>query len=347
MGELLPIITKERPIRVCPPDDNPTAFGQGIGDRFQVELNSVQTVPGPDRQVLIVQKEGNPFFVCGHTRRVAPGRGLPETVWYRDRSDPVEFMTDSAAAFFDLDRTLISGSSVFVFGMAAWRSGLVPTGDLIKDARSAIGFRMSGASDEKTATVRDRILSAIADTTVEDLRALGDQVIPRLLEDVRLESRGLIDLHHDAGRDTYIVSASPIEIVEDLAVEMGMSGGIGTVAEVVDGVYTGRLAEPFCYGEGKVQAVGKLVAERGYDLRLSYAYSDSVGDLPFLEMVGHPVAVNPDRALQHLAYHRGWPVVVFSRKAKKVIKTTTAVTGAVGLAGATYLFGRHQGRLSA
>jgi hypothetical protein len=107
---------------------------------------------------------------------------------------------------------------------------------------------------------------------------------------VRLESRGLIDLHHDAGRDTYIVSASPIEIVDDLADAMGMTGGIGTVAEIVDGVYTGRLAEPFCYGEGKARAIEKLAEEKGYDLRLSYAYSDSAGDLPFLEMVGHPVA---------------------------------------------------------
>jgi HAD superfamily hydrolase (TIGR01490 family) len=256
-------------------------------------------------------------------------------------------LAEAAAAFFDLDRTLISGSSVFVFGMAAWRSGFVPTSELLRDARNAVGFRFAGASDDKTAAVRDRILGAIAGTTVAELRALGEQVIPRLLKDVRLESRGLIDLHHDAGRDTYIVSASPIEIVEDLATALGMTGGIGTVAEVVDGVYTGRLAEPFCYGEGKRQAVTNLAEKRGYDLRLSYAYSDSAGDLPFLEMVGHPVAVNADRALQSLAYHRGWPVVVFSRKAKQVIRTTTAVAGATGLAAATYFLGRRQSRAHA
>jgi phosphoserine phosphatase len=124
-----------------------------------------------------------------------------------------------------------------------------------------------------------------------------------------------------------------------------MTGGIGTVAEIVGGVYTGRLAEPFCYGEGKADAIQKLAKDRGYDLRLSYAYSDSAGDLPFLEMVGHPVAVNPDRALQALAYHRGWPVVIFSRKAKQVMRTTTAVTGAIGFGAAMYLLGRRQGRL--
>ena len=236
---------------------------------------------------------------------------------------------------------------IWAVARAAWQSGLVPTGDLINDARNAVGFRLAGASDEKTAAVRDRILGAIGGASVQDLRTLGEDVIPRLLKDVRLEARGLIDLHHDAGRDTYIVSASPIEIVEDLAQTMGMTGGIGTVAEIVDGVYTGRLAEPFCYGEGKARAIEALAAEEGYDLRLSYAYSDSAGDLPFLERVGHPVAVNPDRALEALAYHRGWPVVVFSRKAKQLIKRTTAVAGAIGLSTATYALGRRHGRAPA
>lgn len=253
-------------------------------------------------------------------------------------------MNDPAAAFFDLDRTLIGGSSMFTFGMVAWRRGLVPTRDLLSDARNALAFRFTGASDEKTAAVRDRILGAIAGRTVAELRALGDEIIPRLLEEVRLESRGLIDLHHDAGRDTYIVSASPVEIVDDLASAMGMTGGIGTVAEVVDGAYTGELAEPFCYGQGKAVAITRLAAEKGYDLRLSYAYSDSAGDLPMLEEVGHPVAVNPDRALQSLAYHRGWPIVVFSRKAKQVIKLTTAIIGSAGLATSTYFLGRRRGR---
>lgn len=233
---------------------------------------------------------------------------------------------------------------MFTFGMVAWRRGLVPTRDLLNDARNALTFRFTGASDERTAAVRDRILSAIAGRTVAEFRALGEEIIPRLLEDVRLESRGLIDLHHDAGRATYIVSASPVEIVEDLAAAMGMTGGIGTVAEVIDGVYTGKLAEPFCYGQGKAAAITKLAAEKGYDLRLSYAYSDSAGDLPMLEEVGHPVAVNADRALQSLAYHRGWPVVVFSRKAKQAIKLTTAIIGSAGLATSTYFLGRRRGR---
>lgn len=254
-------------------------------------------------------------------------------------------MTDQpAAAFFDLDRTIIGGSSVFTFGMVAYRRGFVPTGQLVRDAVNAVAFQFAGASDEKTEAVKQRILEAIADVEVATLTDLADEIIPRLLKDVRREARGLIDLHADAGRDTYIVSASPVEIVAQFAEEMNMTGGLGTVSEIVNGVYTGHLAEPFCYGEGKAQALQKIAAEKGYDLSRSYAYTDSAGDLPMLDAVGHPVAVNPDSALEAIAYHRGWPIVEFSRTRKKVIKRTTAATGATALAAAAYGLGRYQGR---
>lgn len=252
-----------------------------------------------------------------------------------------------AAAFFDLDRTIITGSSVFTFGYVAYTHGLLPRGELTRDLGSALVFKFAGASDEKSEAVKNRILESIRGTRVEDLRHLGGEIIPRLLDGVRRESRGLIDLHHDAGRDTYIVSASPIEIISDFAAAMGMTGALGTVAEVVDGVYTGELAEPFCYGDGKAIAIEKLAAEKGYDLALCYSYSDSGSDLPMLEAVGHPVAVNPDRALETVAYHRGWPIVEFSRTRKRVITRTSAAAGAAAVALATYLLGRHHGRASA
>ena len=249
-----------------------------------------------------------------------------------------------AAAFFDLDRTIIGGSSVFTFGLVAYRRGFVPTSALVKDALSAVAFKFAGASDDKTETVKQRILAAIAGVPVSTLEDLADEIIPRLLEGVRREARGLIDLHADAGRDTYIVSASPVEIVARFAAEMGMTGGLGTVSEVVDGVYTGQLAQPFCYGEGKADAIRAVADREGYDLTRSYAYTDSAGDLPMLEAVGHPVAVNPDRTLETVAYHRGWPVVEFSRTRKKVIKRTTAAAGATLLGAAAYGIGRTQGR---
>lgn len=251
------------------------------------------------------------------------------------------------AAFFDLDRTIISGSSVFALGWAAYRAGMVTNRELIADAASAATFLVAGASDEKTDAVKNRLLQAIEGVPVEKMAELGGQIIPRLESEVRREARGLIDLHHAADRDTYIVSASPIEIVGDFASAIGLTGGIGTVGAVENGVYTGELAEPFCYGEGKAIAIRKLAEEKGYDLRLSYAYTDSAGDLPMLEIVGHPVAVNPDRALETIAYHRGWAIVEFSRARKKVMKRTTAAVGAAGIAGAAFAVGLGAGRRSA
>ncbi|MGI9666724.1 MAG: HAD family hydrolase [Acidimicrobiia bacterium] len=257
-------------------------------------------------------------------------------------------MTDEgrAAAFFDLDRTIIGGSSVFTFGWAAYREGLVPTTQLMKDAGNAVSFKLQGAGDDKTEAVKSRILEAIEGVEVSTLTGLADEIIPRLLDDVRREARGLIDLHTDAGRDTYIVSASPVEIVGRFADAIEMTGGLGTVAEIRDGVYTGELAQPFCYGEGKAIAMRKIAEEKGYDLSRSYAYTDSIGDLPMLEAVGYPVAVNPDAALESMAHHQGWPIVEFSRRRKKVVKRTSATTTTVALVIAAYLWGRSHGRAS-
>ena len=258
--------------------------------------------------------------------------------------DPDAGSSPKAAAFFDLDRTIIAGSSVFVFGWVAYRNGLVSNSELMKDTTNAISFKFSGAGDEKTEAVKNRVLDAITGVQVETLSGLADDIIPKLLGDVRREARGLIDLHAHAGRDTYIVSASPVEIVGKFADAMEMTGGLGTVAQSRHGVYTGELAQPFCYGEGKAVAMRKVAHEQGYDLARSYAYTDSIGDLPMLKAVGHPVAVNPDRALEAIAYHRGWPIVEFSRRRKRVVKRTTAGGGAVALVIVAYALGRAHGR---
>jgi len=228
--------------------------------------------------------------------------------------------------------------------MAAWRHGMVTTSELMSDGINAVLFRFGGSSDEKANAVRDRILEAIRGRPVSEVEELGDEVIAQLLDAVRRESQALINLHHEAGRETFIVSASPIEIVRAFAEAVGLTGGVGTVSEIVNGSYTGRLSEPFCYGKGKATAIANLASERGYDLRLCYAYSDSISDLPMLELVGHPVAVNPDRALESIASQRGWPIIEFSKTAKRVIGTTTAVAGAAGIATATYFLGLSHGR---
>jgi HAD superfamily hydrolase (TIGR01490 family) len=247
--------------------------------------------------------------------------------------------TGPSAAFFDLDRTLISGSSTFVFGIAAWRGGLVQRRQFARDAFAALNFRFAGASDETSHGVRDRILGAVQGVRYDDLVGLNTDIVPKLMERVRPEAKQLVDMHRHAGRATYIVSASPVELVNPLAGALGMTAGIGTVSEIADGVYTGKLAGPFCYGEGKVEAITELARWEGLDLAQCYAYSDSASDLPMLEAVGHPVAVNPDAKLERIANRRGWPIVIFSRRTKAVVRRTTQAAGAASLAAGSFALG--------
>src|SRR3954447_7934223 len=193
--------------------------------------------------------------------------------------------TGPSAAFFDLDRTLISGSSVFVFGVAAWRAGLVRRRELLGDAVGAGVVRLRGGDHDTPRGVRDRILGAVKGVAHDDLVALNAAIVPKLIARVRPEAQRLVDLHRHAGRATFIVSASPVELVQPLAQALGMTAGIGTRSEVVDGVYTGELAGPFCYGEGKVEAISEIARWDGLDLGQCYAYSDSASDLPMLRAV--------------------------------------------------------------
>jgi HAD superfamily hydrolase (TIGR01490 family) len=246
----------------------------------------------------------------------------------------------SAAAFFDLDRTLISGSSAFTFGVAAWRADMMTTGAFVRDGLGALAFKLLGdVGGNGAEKVRERILGAVEGTEQDVLLSLNETVLPNLLERVRPESKDLLDAHRRLGRPTYIVSAAPKEIVEPLAKALGMTDGIGTVSEIRDGRYTGALVGPFCYGIGKVEAIRSIARWEGFDLDQCYAYSDSISDLPMLEAVGHPVVVNPDSKLDRLAHQRGWPIVIFARHTKAVIRRTTAGVGAAALAGASFAAG--------
>lgn len=252
--------------------------------------------------------------------------------------------TTRTAAFFDLDRTLIAGSSAFVFARAARDAGHIRLQDFLPDVVRALRFRLFGSSDDSSTGVRDRILAGVGGMQQSDLVGLNEIVLPELLGLIRPEARALLEQHHRAGRETWIVSASPIEIVEPLATALGMTGGIGTRAEVDNGVYTGRLDGPFCYGEGKAEAISHLAQERGINLAESWSYSDSMSDVPMMEIVGHAVAVNPDAELAALSRTRGWPVVIFAQRSKMLIRrSTTATVMSVGLLIA-YTVGLRQGR---
>ncbi|MEE8599594.1 HAD family hydrolase [Euzebya tangerina] len=245
----------------------------------------------------------------------------------------IEEEVPNSAAFFDLDRTLMSGSSAYYFGKAAYREGLLPMKRLVADGTSALAFRLFGASDEQSEAVRDRILATVAGVEAQRLTSLAPQVIEELLPRIKPEADALLDMHREAGRDVYIISATPIEIVGELADALQITGGLGTKSEIVDGKYTGQLAAPFCYGEGKADVIRLLAQDRGYDLTRCYSYSDSASDLPMMQIVGHPVAVNPDRSLMSIAHRRGWPVVEFNRTRKLVVRGTAVATLAVATAG--------------
>jgi len=252
-----------------------------------------------------------------------------------------------SAAFFDLDRTLIAGSSAFIMARTARAAGLVPVGQFLRDAGAAVAFKLKGSSDASTDGVRDRILGAVRGMRQDDLVALNAEVLPKLLAKIRPEARRLLDLHRHAGRNTYIVSAAPVEIVEALSRSLGMTAGIGTRGRVVDGVYDGELIGPFCYGPGKVTAMREIARWDGLDLAQCYGYSDSASDLPMLQAVGHPVAVNPDARLGRHARDHGWPIVHFSQRTKSVIRRSVTAAGATAIAGASFAAGTIYARRTA
>jgi len=220
-----------------------------------------------------------------------------------------------AAAFFDLDRTLIRGSANYPLAVAAFRRGHVPWRDLVKDTINAISFHRKGSTDAGSHALRERILGAVAGTKQSDIIHLTDQIVPGIVRRLIPQSAALLAESRAAGQDRYVISASPIELVSRIASALGLEGAVATRSELDDqGRYTGHLVGEFCYGRGKVIEIEKLAAERGYDLSASAAYSDSISDLPMLERVGTAIAVNPDHDLRALARERGWRIVEVGRK---------------------------------
>src|SRR5436190_2919449 len=199
-----------------------------------------------------------------------------------------------AAAFFDLDKTLMEGSSAFQYARAAYKNGKMSRRQLARDIRANIRFRLEGSTDEATAELRDRVFESLAGQRVVDLQRLTPDVLAGVLPRLYPQMLHVAWEHQDAGRPVFIVTAASQEMAEILAHVLHFDGGIGSRSEVQDGVYTGRPAGPFTYREGKAEAIREVAREQGLDLSESYAYSDSESDLPMMRTVGHPVAINPD-----------------------------------------------------
>jgi HAD superfamily hydrolase (TIGR01490 family) len=247
----------------------------------------------------------------------------------------------SAAAFFDLDRTLMEGSSAFQFGRAAYKAGLLSRRQLVSDGWANLMFRLRGASDQSSHELRNRISHSLEGTRVRDLERLGVDVLAGVLPRIYPQVLELAYRHQDEGRRVYIVTAASQELATMLAGVLAFDGAIGSqFSEVVDGVYTGRPTGPFVYGEDKARVIKQLAERDGIDLGQSYAYSDSASDLPMLRVVGHPVAVNPDSDLAKAAREERWEVLRFDRLGRRL-------KAAVGLAGAAVAGGVGSAALAA
>lgn len=218
-----------------------------------------------------------------------------------------------AAAFFDLDKTILATSSALAFTRPFYRGGLIGRSDVIRSAYAQFIFLASGADHDQMETMRRYMSDLVTGWEVAKVREIVAETIDVIIDPaVYDEAVALIEEHRAAGRDIVIISSSGTEVVEPIGERLGVDVAIGTQLVVEDGRYTGEILF-YAYGEGKAQAMRDLAEERGYDLAVSYAYTDSVTDLPMLDIVGHPTAVNPDAELRRVATEQGWPIVDFAR----------------------------------
>jgi len=219
------------------------------------------------------------------------------------------------AAFFDLDRTLISRSSSLSLAPAFHRRGLLRRRDRAKALIAQLVFMRYGAGTTRVGQTAESAMVFLKGLPVDDMREIVAEAVESAFRPhVYRDALDLVARHRERGERSFIISAALQEIVDALVAELGFDGGLGSTAEVEDGVYTGRV-ERRLDGKAKAEALVPLAEEEGLDLAESTAYSDSASDVPFLEAVGNPVAVNPDRKLRGIAAQRSWRVLRFSDKA--------------------------------
>lgn len=240
------------------------------------------------------------------------------------------------AAFFGLDKTLIPGSSLMALAQGLYERDFYGRYDVVRFAyrRFLFRFRRSEATPHFESSTQEA-LEFVAGHTYADMRALAAEIgrariVPAVYRDMAM----LVDQHRSDGIATFVTTAAPVELAEVVADGLGMSGALGTCAEVDDhGRYTGRLAGPILHGEAKASAVEAHATATGVDLSVSSAYSDSINDLPLLELVGKPEAVNPDRHLRKVANQRGWPVRELRGPVSQHRRTTSHVIHRLGTLG--------------
>ncbi len=267
-------------------------------------------------------------------------------------SPPTIRATGRPAAFFDLDKTIIAKSSTLAFSKSFQAGGLISRRAVLRSAYAQFVYLVGGADHDQMEKMREFLSELCAGWDVQTVREIVADTLHNIVDPlVYDEAVSLIEEHQLAGRDVIIVSASGTEVVEPIGELLGADGVVATQLQIVDGRYTGEI-DYYAFGENKASAIQELAEKHGYDLSRSYAYSDSVTDVPMLEVVGHPFAVNPDRELRRQAVARGWPVLVFTKPVAlrsrmrlpqhKPTLAALALGTAVVVGGAVYLGARRR-----
>lgn len=219
------------------------------------------------------------------------------------------------AAFFDVDNTIIRGAAVFHLAVGLFRRGVVTPSRVLRWGVHEVRFRTFGENREAIDSVRAGALEVITGHSVDEMRGLAEDIYDEVLH-LRIfpGARRLLDDHLAAGHEVWLVTAGPDDVADLIARRLGVTGAIGTVIEKRDGRYTGRLVGEMLHGDVKAAALERLAHRERIDLASSYAYGDSIHDVAALSLVGHPVAINPDRRLRRHATRVGWPVHDFTTR---------------------------------
>ncbi len=240
----------------------------------------------------------------------------------------------TAAAFFDVDNTLVQGASIVHFARGLVARKYLTTTDMVDFAWKQVKFRVTGKENiADVASGKEKALSFIAGRSTVELAALGEEIYDEIIADkIWPGTRALAQMHLDAGQQVWLVTATPVELAQVIATRLGLTGALGTVAESENGVFTGRLVGDILHGLAKAHAVRALAIREGLNLKRCTAYSDSHNDVPMLSLVGTAVAVNPDSDLREVAKNRGWEIRDFrtARKAARVGVPTAVALGAAG-----------------
>ena len=287
-------------------------------------VDQVESLPGVDASAVEVDRE-HPLTAPG------PAAELEDVAPAATGADALIRADPAAAAFFDLDNTVIQGASLFHLAKGLYRRDFFPTRVILKALWLQVYFRVVGREKpQHIEDARSATLGFIAGRRVSEVEEAGREIYEESIANrIWPGTRAIAQLHLDAGQQVWLVTAAPVEMAGIIAARLGLTGALGTTAEHIDGVYTGRLKGELLHGAAKAEAVRALARQHGLDLARCWAYSDSYNDLPMLSLVGHPCAINPDGRLLTHAEENDWQVRDY-RSGRKAVRLGLVGAGATG-----------------